>query len=440
MCCAGKWATAFIVASIAISAGFVHFTPVEAAQQPDAKDAKEAKETKLDLTALREAVDVAAKRGENVDEIRKALDVFAKVTPTIKVGTVPPELQALRDAVDAAARKGENVEAIAKELLAVEMIVAGKSLAKPRPEPRPDPRPNPNPNPFPNPVVPFPNVPFPLLPNPGGDNEVLKKVLALRVRALELWNKNPRDPEALKLWEEADALFKKAGGGAGPAMPIGPLFPEIARVPDRARFGIRMERVPAVAAEQLGLEPNTGIVVTFVMPNSAAEKAGIKMYDIILEFGGKPVSDNFDDFTRRVNEAKAGEKIDIVVLRKGKKVEVKGVELPEVQARPVLPLLAPALPNLPIDQPRAKRSMVNEAPPGFSGVSYTTDKGAFRLKAKKDKTSYLLSGTINDEGNVTLTNAVVDADGTIHIAESLDKVNEAYRPDVVKLLQAIETR
>jgi serine protease Do len=433
MCCAGKWATAFIVATIAIGAGFVHFTPVEAAQQPDAKDAKDAKETKLDLTALREAVDIAAKRGENVDEIRKALDVFAKVTPTIKVGTVPPELQALRDAVDAAARKGENVEAIAKELLAVEMIVTGKSLTKPRPEPKP--------NPNPNPLVPFPNVPFPLLPNPGGDNEVLKKVLALRLRALELWNKNPRDPEALKLWEEADALFKKAGGGAGPAMPIGPLFPEIARVPDRARFGIRMERVPAVAAEQLGLEPNTGIVVTFVMPNSAAEKAGIKMYDIILEFGGKPVSDNLDDFIRRVNEAKAGEKIDVVVLRKGKKVEVKGVELPEVQARPVLPpLAAPALPNLPIDQPRAKRSGAR-VPLGFS-VTHTTnkDKGTFELKASKDTTLYLLSGTINDEGIVTLTHATIEVDGKIHIAESLDKVDEAHRPNIVKLLQVVERR
>ena len=36
-----------------------------------------------------------------------------------------------------------TAEAIAKELLAVEMLIAGKSLAKPKPEPRPEPGPGP---------------------------------------------------------------------------------------------------------------------------------------------------------------------------------------------------------------------------------------------------------------------------------------------------------
>ena len=66
MCCAGKWAAAFLLATAAVGAGFVHFTSVEAAQPPDAKEAR------ADLTALREAVATAGRRGENVDEIRKA--------------------------------------------------------------------------------------------------------------------------------------------------------------------------------------------------------------------------------------------------------------------------------------------------------------------------------------------------------------------------------
>jgi S1-C subfamily serine protease len=137
----------------------------------------------------------------------------------------------------------------------------------------------------------------------------------------------------------------KAAGIGGDVMP---LFPGLPRVPDRARLGIRMERVPAVAAEQLGLAPNTGVVVSMVTPNSPAEKAGLKVHDIILEFAGKPVSDNLDDFIRRVGEVKAGEKIDIVVMRKGKKVEVKGVELPEVKPAGV----RPAVPNLPLNPAR----------------------------------------------------------------------------------------
>ncbi len=318
----------------------------------------------VDLAALRDAVDTAAKRGENVDEIRTALNAFEKALPNAKAGAVPPELQALRDAVDAAARKGENVEAITKELVAVEMAVAGKSLAKPRPEP---PQPNP---PFPNPnPVPFPNVPFPgVAPGglPGGiDVEMFNKAMELRKKALEMMIEGRGKPEtqkeAQKLLTEANELMLKAARNGGGVAPIMPVFPDVGRIPDRARLGVRIERVPAVAADQLGLEANMGIAVTMVTPGSAAEKAGLKVHDIILEFAGKAVNDNTEDFIRRVNEVKTGEKVDLVVLRKGKKVEVKGVELPEAAKRPALPPfpqpalplpgLLPDQPNLPLIKP-----------------------------------------------------------------------------------------
>jgi serine protease Do len=339
--------------------GVAHFTSVEAAVSadnapPDAKPAADAKDAKgVDLSALRDAVDTAGKRGENVDEIRKALDAFAKTAP--KPGTgVTPQLQALRDAVDSAGRKGENVEGIAKELSAVEMTVAGKSLVKPRVEPkRPEADPNPNPG---RPAFPFPQAfpnpaPFQIQPIvPAGiDVEMFNKAMELQRKAMELMLKNPRDPEARKMQNEAAELLLKAargmagaggiggfGGVGGLPMPAMPLFPnDFGRIPDRARFGIRMDRVPAMAVDQLGLEPNTGIAVAMVMPGSVAEKAGLKVHDIILQFAGKAVTDNTEDFIRMVNGVKAGEKIDLVVLRKGKKVELKGVELPEVkQNRP----------------------------------------------------------------------------------------------------------
>src|SRR5262245_57036124 len=103
----GKLAGPITVAGLVLVAwaGFNSLTSVEpAAVAADPKT--------VDLSALREAVTTASKRGENVDEVKKALDAFEKVLPSIKPNTVPPELQALRDAVDAAARKGENVEEI----------------------------------------------------------------------------------------------------------------------------------------------------------------------------------------------------------------------------------------------------------------------------------------------------------------------------------------
>ena len=100
----------------------------------------------------------------------------------------------------------------------------------------------------------------------------------------------------------------------------------VGRAPERFRFGIRMEKMSPVAAEQLGLEAGRGIAVTDVIADSAAEKAGIKPHDIILEFAGKPVADSPEEFNKLVTEVKAGEKVNAVVLRKGKKVEIKGIQ------------------------------------------------------------------------------------------------------------------
>ncbi len=347
----GKWLFAVALAVASVWGGFALI-----AQEP--KPAVGADDAKpVDLSALREAVDTAGKRGENVDEIRKALDAFEKAKPTVRAARVPAELQTLRDAVDAAAKKGENVEAIAKELVAVEMAVAGRTLAKPRPEVRPDVPPNP--------LVPFPVVPFPAKPGARIDVEAFQKAMDLRVKALELLKANPRDPEALKLSAEADRLMMKAlmpGAGAN-VMPLFPEFPDVGRVPERARFGIRLEKVNPITAEQLGIDANVGIAVTAVVPGSVAERAGLKVHDIILEFAGKAVSDDTEDFIRQVNAAKSGEKIDLVVVRKGKKLDVKGVVLPDVgaaprpvprPARPALPPVLPLpglLPELPNGQP-----------------------------------------------------------------------------------------
>lgn len=108
---------------------------VSTAQEP--KRVEGAKLVKLD--PVRMAVKAADKRGENVDEIRKALDAFEKALPSAKPGVVPPELQTLRDAVDAAVRKGERVEEVSKELNVVELAVAGRTLSRPAPKPKPTP-------------------------------------------------------------------------------------------------------------------------------------------------------------------------------------------------------------------------------------------------------------------------------------------------------------
>jgi serine protease Do len=410
-----------------------------------AQDAKS-----VDLAPLREAVEKAIKRGENVDEVRKALGAFEKVGAKPGAAAVPPELQALRDAVDAAARKGENVEAIAKELAAVETAVAGRSLEKPKPKPDPlpeDPRPNPRPG-FPG-VRP---VPFPdFQPGIGGggiDRELFDKAMALRREAMELMVQGNRDPEtrakAQKMLQEASDMLQKAirGGVAVPNPVPFPPFPEIGRVPanDRGRLGIRMDRVPAVAADQLGLDPNVGIAVSLVVPGSPAEKAGLKVNDIILELAGKPVSDSTEEFVRRVTDVKPNEKVDLVVLRKGKKVDVKGIELPAA-ARPEfprpVPVPFPELPQLkpqPLPIPNLNPIVV---PDGFDSVSFSTTNGEFTLKAKKGDTGYAITGAFDAAGAATPRTVTV-TEGNTSAELPADKLPAERRREVEALLKSVQ--
>jgi hypothetical protein len=106
--------------------------------------ADESKGRAPDLTALKDAVAAANKRGENVEAIREALAAFEKALAkgAAKPGEAPPELAALREAVETAARKGENVAAISTELGAVEKALTGRAYERPKPpEPRPEPAP-----------------------------------------------------------------------------------------------------------------------------------------------------------------------------------------------------------------------------------------------------------------------------------------------------------
>ena len=53
------------------------------------------------------------------------------------------------------------------------------------------------------------------------------------------------------LGASAPARCNGAGAALGPgALPGGLLFPDMGRIPERPRLGIRMERVPAVASSR----------------------------------------------------------------------------------------------------------------------------------------------------------------------------------------------
>jgi serine protease Do len=97
----------------------------------------------------------------------------------------------------------------------------------------------------------------------------------------------------------------------------------------RGRIGVSLDRtVNRETLKQLGADGGRGALVSNVEPNGAAEKAGVRRGDIIVEFNGQPVTDN-DELVNRVVRTAPGTSVPMKVLRDGKteSLTVKVAEL-----------------------------------------------------------------------------------------------------------------
>lgn len=415
------------------------------------------------LSDLRDAVQMADRRGVNVAEIREALNRLERALQQgLKVepgqSNPPAELLALREAVEAAARKGENVDQIRKELDAVERQLIGRTLQVERPkDPSGDSPQDPNRPRRPPFLPPHGDLPVPpglIMPRwpgdiPGINRELFDKAQKLREEAFRKLMDNPNDPEALRKMAEATRLMVEAMGGPNlRQLPFGqlralPIFPmQDPAAHQRPRLGVRMERVPEVLADQLTLEPGHGILITDVLPDTPADKAGFKVHDIVLEFAGKPVPDDPEAFARMVQDVKAGEKVTAMVLRKGKRVELKDIVLPEIKRDQQLQLPDPDLqganPNG-FDFPFAGGGFFVPLLPLGGGipngriVSVTGVNGNITLKAVDNGVQYTIEA-VQDDLKPILKISIVDGQKKIE-AEEVDKLPEQYRAVVKELIQ-----
>ncbi|MDA7947606.1 MAG: Do family serine endopeptidase [Hyphomicrobiaceae bacterium] len=89
----------------------------------------------------------------------------------------------------------------------------------------------------------------------------------------------------------------------------------------RGLLGVRIQSVTDSIAESLGMEKSTGALVASVTPDSPAEKAGIKVGDVILSFDGKDV-ESMRILPKLVARTSIGKTVDVVVLRDDKKKTV----------------------------------------------------------------------------------------------------------------------
>lgn len=85
----------------------------------------------------------------------------------------------------------------------------------------------------------------------------------------------------------------------------------------RGLLGVNIQEVTQNMADYLGLDKPQGALVTNVHKDSAAEKAGIKVQDVIIEFNGKKVMTS-GNLPPLVGSVLPGKKVDLKIVRDGK--------------------------------------------------------------------------------------------------------------------------
>jgi hypothetical protein len=95
------------------------------------------------------------------------------------------------------------------------------------------------------------------------------------------------------------------------------------------RLGVHTKPPTDDLVEQLNLPRDQGQLVLKVVHDSPAAAAGLKPSDILLEINDRPVPKTAGEFLRAPEGIKADVPVNVIVLRKGKKEEIKGLKLRE---------------------------------------------------------------------------------------------------------------
>lgn len=97
--------------------------------------------------------------------------------------------------------------------------------------------------------------------------------------------------------------------------------------PEKAWLGVETQVLGGSLAEALGLAGKKGVRVTGVLPDSTAEKAGLKKGDIFLKLDGQVISasrpEDGDLFDNLIRDYKVGDEIELDAVRAGKPEKLK---------------------------------------------------------------------------------------------------------------------
>lgn len=133
-------------------------------------------------------------------------------------------------------------------------------------------------------------------------------------------------------------------------------------------LGVSIQDLTQDLAKAMGFQETKGVLVNNVLSGQPAESAGIKRGDIIVAFGGKPVSD-VRALQRAVGFSSVGKQVEVQIFRRGK-AETVTVVIGEAGAAERRPSAAPARRDLgltieELDAEKAKRFKLREDEEGL---------------------------------------------------------------------------
>lgn len=135
-------------------------------------------------------------------------------------------------------------------------------------------------------------------------------------------------------------IFSPTGSyaGIGFAIPSSLARKVVAQLKEKGRvvrgyLGIIPRAIDEELRQSLKLKTKEGAVVQSVEPNTPADKAGLKQYDVIIEVNGQKVKDDMD-LRFKIAEIQPGSKATLKIIRDGKeqKLTAEIEELPEEAA------------------------------------------------------------------------------------------------------------
>jgi len=137
------------------------------------------------------------------------------------------------------------------------------------------------------------------------------------------------------------AIFSRTGEnlGIGFAVPINMARNVMEQLIEQGRvsrgyMGVNIDDLDEDLAESFGLDSETGALVTFVEPDSPADKAGLVAGDIILKINDTPIK-NVNDLLLTVSQEAPGSTVEVDISRDGdaRTLQVTLTERPDESAR-----------------------------------------------------------------------------------------------------------